>query len=182
MWGKLSAVELRDIMWENHKIGIYSLFLGTSNTFEQEMTKINATKCICWNWKIFGSFLDRVSQSAIWNLRWPRIWDIAELIRPTEIILRSGSGKIILARVKSVAQKFSPIQAKQCKPTEQLKTRVRLLPHHLSPFSDGWFSLYAHSGHHYADWMIKKNLPDYSIWITESNEQNRFFQGANQIA
>lgn len=58
-------------------------------------------------------------------------------MKPTEIILRSGSEKIILAGGKSVAQKFSPIQAKQCEPTEQLKIRLRLLLSHLSLFSDG---------------------------------------------
>ena len=117
MWGKSSAIVGGQTMclraWRNsaRKLQNWCVFIVSWHLQQSwtKMTKINATKCICWNWKEFGSFLDRFSQSAIWNLRWPRIWGIAELIKPTEIILGSGSGKIILARFKSVAWKFSPI-------------------------------------------------------------------------
>lgn len=35
-WGADHVSELGETMWENHKIGIYSLFLGAFNKVEQE--------------------------------------------------------------------------------------------------------------------------------------------------
>lgn len=96
-------------------------------------------------------------------------WGFAELNKPTEIILRCHSQKVVLVRDNSMAQKFSALKTRQCEPVEQVKIRLRLLP--LSPsayfgkassLQGYWFMLT--SDVTFADSWTMRNLTESNIW------------------
>lgn len=130
-------------MRENHKTDMHWLFLVTFSKVEQELLKAMQANFYAEIERNLALFLRSTFAAQCLKFKVTKnlvTWGFEKLIKPTEIILRCESQKVVSVRDNSMAPKLSPLKTRQCEPVEQLKIRSRLLPYPLSLFSSGRFS------------------------------------------